>query len=66
MILGGGLFTVGALLEMSKLPLALIPGHVERHELFHLFVSAGFTCRWVFDYEHAVGWEPKPVAGEVC
>ena len=48
LILTGGVFyTVGAILEYLKIPVVL-PGVIEHHEVFHLFVMAGTTMHYWF------------------
>lgn len=47
LILGGLVYTLGAILEFSRWPI-LIPGVVASHELFHVAVLVGVGLHWGF------------------
>ncbi|MGM0576118.1 MAG: PAQR family membrane homeostasis protein TrhA [Myxococcota bacterium] len=58
-MMGGVLYTVGAVLEFARWP-TLIPGVIGPHELFHLFVIAGVFVHWRFIQQRVVQG-PEPV-----
>jgi hemolysin III len=45
--LGGMLYSVGAIFNLARWPV-LVPGVMESHEVFHLFVVAGSACHVFF------------------
>ncbi len=56
---GAAAYTVGAIIELVGQPV-LIPGVLEAHEIFHVFVLLGLIEHWRFVYQCAhretVGW----------
>lgn len=52
-------YTFGAILDFTRWPNP-IPGVLNAHDLFHLFVIAGVSCHWRFCYQFADGNLPKP------
>ena len=67
LLLGGVAYTVGGVMEYLGW-LALIPGVIHAHEVFHLAVLAGAFCHWRFVWQFAAGEPPGPgaaVQGEV-
>ncbi|MCS6851551.1 MAG: hemolysin III family protein [Gemmataceae bacterium] len=78
-LVGGVLYTIGALLNAVSWP-ALWPGVFMAHELFHVLVMAGSAChfffmlRWVVPYprqaadlaaEAATGWDSSVSSGPI-
>ena len=62
---GGAFYSIGALLELSR----LTPGLLTPHELFHFAVLGGVAWHWLFIHR-AAGWDwvpPRqtPVVGPV-
>lgn len=49
---GGLAYTVGAVMEFLRWPV-LVPGVIEAHDFFHVFVILGASYHWYFVYEHA-------------
>lgn len=63
MMIGGVLYSGGALLELNRWWTPL-PGVVGPHELFHFAVLGGIAAHWVFIRRHAGGLEPTPLAAQ--
>lgn len=60
LLLGGGAYTIGAVLEFLRWP-TLWMGFIGPHELFHLFVLIGIGFHWQFIFRFAHGaWNPHP------
>jgi len=51
---GGVAYSVGAVLDILRWPV-LVPGVVQWHEVFHLFVLTGLAFHWAFIYGVADG-----------
>ncbi len=62
LVVGAGLYTVGAVLELGGWP-TLLPGIVGPHEVFHLAVLAGMGLHWQFVSQFADGEVLLPAGG---
>lgn len=51
-LLGGLAYSFGAILEGTT-QLVIIPGVIETHEVFHIFVTLGAALHWKFIYDNA-------------
>lgn len=53
-LLGGVAYSIGAVLDLFEWPV-VINGVIHPHEVFHLFVIAGLSFHWAFNYAIADG-----------
>lgn len=53
-LFGGIAYSLGAMLQALKWPV-IVPGIIQWHELFHVFVLIGLTFHWAFNYRIADG-----------
>jgi len=60
-IAGAGLYTLGAICELTHWPI-IWPGVIQFHEVLHICDSAATFCFFVFVVRHVLGYQPRPVA----
>ena len=51
--LGAGLYTIGAICELTQWPV-IVPGWIQAHEMLHFCDSAGSMAFFVFVVRHVV------------
>jgi hemolysin III len=59
LLIGGVLYTVGAVLNSLHWPV-IVPDVFGPHEVFHLFVMAGSACHFYFMLSAVLPYQPRP------
>ena len=63
--LGAGLYSVGAICELTKWPV-IVPGYVQAHEVMHFFHSTACLCFFIFGMRYVLHFRPKSADRELA